>query len=75
LPFGAPSVSFRSDALSVRQINGAWTICELTRPLFVFGDKAEEAKETLKAIQRYQFDAFCRLGQGDQGMTILARTR
>jgi hypothetical protein len=75
LPLGAPSITFRADDLTVRQVNGAWTISDLTRPLFVFGDKAEEAKQALKAIQRYQFDACCRLGQGEQGMTILARTR
>jgi hypothetical protein len=75
LPLGAPSVTFRADDLTVRQVNGAWAICDRTRPLFGFGDKAEEAKEALKAIQRYQFDTCCRLGQGEQGMTILARTR
>jgi len=75
LPLGAPSVAFRADDLSVRQVNGVWTISDLTRPLFSFGDKQEEAKEALKAIQRYQFDACCQLGGGEQGMTILARTR
>lgn len=75
LPLGAPSIAFRPDDLSVRQINGAWTICDFTRPLFAFGDKAEEAKEALKAIQKHRFDAYCRLGQGDPAMTILARTR
>jgi hypothetical protein len=75
LPLGASSISFRPDDLVVRQVNGVWAVCDAIRPLFVFGDKAGEAKETLKAIQRYQFDACCRLGQGEQAMTILARTR
>jgi hypothetical protein len=75
LPLGATAVSFRPDELSVRQVNGVWAICDAIRPLFVFGDKADEAKETLKVIQHHHFDAFCRLGQGQQAMTILARTR
>jgi hypothetical protein len=75
LPFGAAAVAFRPQELSVRQVNGAWTICDPSRVLFAFGDKADEAKETLKAIQKHNFDTFCRLGQGEQSMTILARTR
>jgi hypothetical protein len=74
LPFGAASVAFRPDDLAVQKINGAWAICDINRPLFFFGDRAEEAKEALKAILHYRFDAFCRLGLGEQAMMILART-
>jgi hypothetical protein len=75
LPVGAQGIAFRPENLSVRQVNGVWAICDLTRTLFVFGDRAEEAKETLKILQKYSFDSYCRLGQGEQGMTILARTK
>ena len=74
-PLGAQGVAFRPEELSVRQINGAWAICDPARPLLAFGDHAEEAKETLKAIQHHGFDTFCQLGQGERPMTILAKTR
>src|SRR5262249_19782623 len=74
LPLGAQGVTFRPQELNVREVNGAWGIYDTNRPLFAFGDKAAEAKEALQAIQAQGFDACCRLGQGEQGMTILART-
>ena len=75
LPLAAQTVAFRPDDLSIRQANGEYAICDLSRPLFHFGTRAEEAKEALKAIQNYRFDSFCRLGFGEQGMLILARTQ
>src|SRR5262245_1908596 len=75
LPLGAQSIAFRPDELTARQINDAWAICDSARPLFMFGNRAEEAKETLKAIQHHRFDTCCRLGEGEQPMIILARTR
>jgi hypothetical protein len=74
LPLAAQTVAFRVDDLTIRQANGEYAICDLSRPLFHFGTRAEEAKEALKAIQNYRFDSFCRLGFGEQGMLILART-
>jgi hypothetical protein len=40
-----------------------------------FGEKADEARQALQAIQHYDFDTICRIGQGETAMTILARTR
>jgi hypothetical protein len=75
LPLGAHGVSFRPDELSVRQVNGEWTISDFIGPLFQFGNREAEARETLKAIQHHRFDKYCRLGVGEQAMMILARTR
>jgi hypothetical protein len=74
LPLGAHGISFRPDDLSVRQVNGEWIVGDLIGPLFHFGNREVEAKETLKAIQYHHFDKYCRLGVGDQAMMILART-
>jgi hypothetical protein len=74
LPLGAEPIAFRPQELNVREVNGAWGIYDTNRPLFAFGNKAAEAKEALQAIQAQGFDSCCRLGQGEQGMTILART-
>jgi hypothetical protein len=74
LPLGADAIAFRPQDLNVREVNGAWAIYEASRPLFRFGNNSAEAKEALQAIQSQGFDACCRLGQGEQGMTILART-
>jgi hypothetical protein len=74
LPLGAHGVSFRPDDLSVRQVNGEWTIGDMIGPIFHFGVREAEAKETLKAIQYHHFDKYCRLGVGEQAMLILART-
>jgi hypothetical protein len=74
LPLGAEPIAFRPQELNVREVNGAWGIYDANRALFAFGNKAAEAKEALQVIQSQGFDACCRLGQGEQGMTILART-
>jgi hypothetical protein len=74
LPLGAKAISFRPDDLAAREVNGEWVICDGIGPLFHFGSRELDAKETLKAIQQYRFDAYCRLGVGEQAMMILART-
>jgi hypothetical protein len=75
LPLGMQGVPFHAQDLTVRQEGSGWTVCNGEQPLLPFGDKADEARQALQAIQRYQFDTLCRIGQGETAMTILARTR
>jgi hypothetical protein len=75
IPLGAQGVSFRPEELAVRQVDGGWAICTSTGVLLPFGDKAEEARQALRVMQKQGFDTFCHLGPWDRGMTILARVR
>jgi hypothetical protein len=62
---GADVLLFQPDALAVRQLGNDWAVCEGTQPLFHFGANAEEARQALRAIQHYQFDAVCRIGHSE----------
>jgi hypothetical protein len=75
IPLGVQGTAFHPQNLRVRQEGNCWAICDGDRLLLPFGDKAEEARQTLEAIQHYEFDTICRIGQGEGAMTILARTR
>ena len=60
----------------VREVNKQWMVCEGQRPLVNFGDKPEDARALLQAIQRHHFDHLCRIGHGDgQPLTFLVRAR
>src|SRR5262249_41012515 len=72
LPLGLQGTAFRPQDLTVRQEGNVWAICDGDRPLLPFGDKANEARQALQAIQQFEFDTVCRIGQGDTPMTILA---
>jgi hypothetical protein len=75
LPLGLQGTAFHPQELAVRQEGSGWAICYGDRNLIPFGDKADEARQALQAIQRFEFDTVCRIGQGETAMTILARTR
>jgi hypothetical protein len=72
---GLQTTPFRPDALAVQKTDAGWVISEGARPLLAFGDREEEAKAALQAIQRFRFDALCRVGQGDAALTIPVRLR
>jgi hypothetical protein len=66
----------RTDTLNVRQVGGAWAVCEGARPLFEFGDKADDARHVLAAIKEYHFDHVTLVGNGRLGNVYLfVRTR
>jgi hypothetical protein len=76
LTLGLCGISFVADRLALKNTEEGWEIGDNGMSLIRFGDKAEEAKQTLKAIQRYQFDTLCRLGSPkNPAMTVLLRTR
>jgi hypothetical protein len=72
--FGINGTPFRPEALTVRQDNGRWVIGDSAQVLIDFGERMEEAQQTLKAIQRHHFDHLCRIGSAP-GMTFLVRGR
>jgi hypothetical protein len=73
---GVGTVPFRPEALAVRQVGSDWTVCDGTRPLFHFGNQADEARQALTALQRYKFDTLCRIGHTEPpSLTFPVRTR
>jgi hypothetical protein len=76
LAFGLSNTSFAPESLAVRQIEGKWLICDGQRPIIRGGDSEADAKQVLKAIQRYRFDNCCEIGGSDQaGLRFLVRER
>ena len=47
-------------------------IGDASQALIDFGDRQEEAQQTLRAIQRHRFDRLCRIGSSP-GMTFFVR--
>jgi hypothetical protein len=73
---GVPGVSFQADGLSVQQLGQRWGVCAGDQVLLLVGERQEEARQVLTAIQQNHFDRLCRLGAFDgQGMTFFVRSR
>ncbi len=72
---GLHNVSFQPEAVAVKKVDGQWSLCDGGRVLCAFGDKEEEAKQALQAVQRHKFDRLCRVGSGDDAMTFMVRVR
>lgn len=76
LALGLNGVSFQPDNLQVLKVGDDWTICDQGALLLPFGDREQEAKQALLAIQKHRFDTICRIGAPDSpAMTILLRRR
>jgi hypothetical protein len=76
LMLGVPGVSFQADGLSVQQLGQRWGVCAGDQVLLLLGERPEEARQVLAAIQQNHFDRLCRLGAFDgEGMTFFVRTR
>jgi hypothetical protein len=67
LRFGGRNTSFDPRRLTVRQVDGQWMIYEAERPLVPGGDSEQDAKQLLKAIQKYGFDNWCEIGDPKRG--------
>ena len=68
---GIGAKPIRTDVLNVRQVGGAWAVCEGAHPLFAFGDKADDAHHLLAAIHAYHFDQVAAVGNGHLGPVYL----
>jgi hypothetical protein len=75
LCFGAHNTPFRPEALTLQKQGEDWVLMEGSNTLGHFGQGAQEAREALQAIRRYQFDTLCRIGSGQTPMIFLVRTR
>ncbi len=75
LRFGTRNTPFHPDRLKVQQVEGKWMLCEGGRPILHGGDSEAEAKRTLQAVQKYQFDNLCVVGNEEKGLQFLARER
>jgi hypothetical protein len=76
LCFGMGGVAFHPETLTIRQAGKDWAIYQGNRPLVHFGDKEDDAKQLLQAIQQNKFDHICHIGHPDvPGMTLLVRTQ
>jgi hypothetical protein len=73
---GTGAKPLRTEMLNVRQVGGSWAVCEGSRILFDFGDKADDARHLLAAIKEYHFDHAALVGNGRLGNVYLfVRTR
>lgn len=68
--FGLAGAAFQPDKLSVQPLGREWAVCEGDKVLLLAGDRAEDARELLGAIQRFHFDRLCRIGES---MALLVR--
>jgi hypothetical protein len=76
LMLGVPGLSFQADALKVQQVGQRWGVLAGDQVLLLLGEKQEEARQVLAAIQQNRFDRLCRLGAFDgDGMTFFVRSR
>jgi hypothetical protein len=76
LMLGMPGVSFQPEGLTVQQLGQRWGVCAGDQVLMLVGERPEEARQVLAAIQQNHFDRLCRLGAFDgEGMTFFVRSR
>jgi hypothetical protein len=68
---GTGAKALRTEMLTVREVAGAWSVCEGARPLFTFGDKPEDARHLLAAIKEFRFDHVALIGNGRLGHVYL----
>jgi hypothetical protein len=73
---GLPARPLRAEALTVRSVGGSWAVCEDTKPLLKFGDRAEDARIALAAIKHFHFDSDITVGGGHLGnVHLFVKTR
>ena len=73
--FGVHSVAFNPERLHVEQVGTAHYLTDGTQIVFNFGDKGNDARQALEAIQRLKCDRLCCTGwSGAPGLMFLARS-
>jgi len=72
--FAFNAVTFRPEALSVRQLGSSYVLYDGNQVVLSFGERATEALQSLQVIQQYKFDRLTTFGRGDQSMMLLVRT-
>jgi hypothetical protein len=55
---------FNPATTNVRQINGSWKVADGNNGLFDFGEKKDEADQTLAIIKKYGFTHSCMIAKG-----------
>jgi hypothetical protein len=55
---------FNPATTNVRQINGSWKVADGSNELFGFGEKQDEADQTLAIIKKYGFTYSCMIAKG-----------
>jgi len=64
-------VSFNAHRASVKRINGRWKIVDGSHMLFDFGNKGDEARQSLRIIKKYRFSQSCFVGRPNASMKYL----
>jgi hypothetical protein len=65
LMYGMEHVEFNPEAVALRQVGNDWVLADGAGVLVNLGQRGDEGKEALKAIQRHKFDTMCRIAGGD----------
>jgi len=55
---------FNLATTNVRQINGSWKVADGSKELFDFGEKKDEADQTMAIIKKYGFVYSCMIAKG-----------
>lgn len=71
---GITNVQFEGNNLAVKPAEGGWAVYNGTNVLVPCGQNRADALEALQTLQQYKFDEMCKIGQGDQGLTIFVRS-
>jgi hypothetical protein len=75
LMFGVEHVDFDPEAVVLRQVGKDWVVTDGALVLVNMGEHGDEAKEALRAFQRYKFDTLCRIGHGDGALIFPVKVR
>jgi hypothetical protein len=73
--FGLPGQMFNPEVLALRQVGNEYALVEGTRTLLACGDRPEDAARLLDLIKRNKADLLCRVGDAQNGLTLLVRSR
>jgi len=66
---------FQPELVTVRQQRSGWVLTQGQRVLIECGPNASDAQAMLEAIRKYNFDAICRIGQGEGAIVFFVRCR
>jgi hypothetical protein len=70
---GEDCVSFTPATTTAKNINGRWKIVDGNHWIFDFGNKEQEAKDSLQIIQKYGFTKSCYVGRPDPSFQYLRK--